>query len=278
MSTPIAGASGDVTIAGVVRSAGDAPLTSPITKRACVCFEVHAGLFDGSATQRGAQSFLVEDATGTALVIMDHFELALGDLERGDTMNVLDADINKVSGRLSDLKAEARTVRPDERRKIDAELRELKGVATLLCAIRAHRRGKTHVGKTLAGQERFIRERSKQYEAHGELAQMHTRHLQSYDTILAEGDTVQVEGLATQEPDPTRAAGYRGRAMRTVIRAPHDGAVRVCGEGSEAASAALAPGMAPLPPAHPEPEKRASMRLWLLFAVGAAIALYIQYC
>jgi hypothetical protein len=278
----IAGATGNVRVKGIVLAAGEGCLTSPITKRPCVCFEVHGGLARSGSHQQGAQDFLVKDASGTALIVMDRFELALGSLERGEQMSVLEADISKVSLRLSDLKAKARTVRHAERRQVDGELRELKGLATLLCAIRAHARGNVHIGKTMEGQERYIQEGSKQYEKHGELNVAPARYLRAFDTILSEGDAVEVTGNATQEPDPERAAGYRDRALRTVIRAPEGGVVCVSGEGAELAARALAPqvDLAALARAsQPEATSNKSMWLWgvALFAL-VVIAKYLEFC
>ena len=161
----------------------------------------------------------------------------------------------------------------NKRREVDAQLREMKGLATLLCAIRAHARGNVHVGKTIKGQAKYIQKNSKKYEDAGGTQQIAARYLKSFDTVLTIGDAVTVSGVASQEPDPTAAGGYRDRATRTVIRAPDDGVVEVSGEGAEAAERALAPieNAAPLATLG-RPQGEDNTAVWLVLGVLIAIA------
>ncbi len=280
---PIRGATGQVTISGVVQPHRDM-LTSRATGRQCVCYAVVGGLLSNAGDEREAAcDFIVQDESGRALIVMDRFRLSLGALESGGLMNVLEADIDKVSATISDLKAEARSRHDASRREVDAKLREMKALATLLCAIRAHARGNVHVGKSLAAQERFIHERSQELKGadtqgrQSELGSMPARYVQSHETILREGDHVQVTGYATQEPDPTAAAGYRDRPRWTVVRAPEGGLLHVEGEGAEAAADILEAASEALlaPPAASASPPRNTSIGWLVF-IAAAIVLALR--
>lgn len=270
-------AAGPTTIEGVVRQAEEAPLIAPLSGRACVCYEVHRGLLGGMKSQ-DAQRFYLEYDGGRALVEMDRFRLELGSLARKQVLEVLDADINAIAMQLSDLKVRLRQAQGHRQSVLQKELRELKGLATLLCAVRAHARGNVHTGRTLEGQERFIAAQSTLYQADGELRQIPSRYLEQFDTILAAGQRARVTGEARWGTGPSQ--GYRDGARQLIIFAPEDGEVLVEGQGAREAQramakqsdAALAADEDALIVHRDTPDAR-----WLWLAVAGATALSLLY-
>ncbi|MBX3125906.1 MAG: hypothetical protein KF718_04290 [Polyangiaceae bacterium] len=236
-STIAAAEVGPVVLEGVARSDGRELLLAPLSSRPCIAYRV-AGRASGHTQEQGARDFLLEDETGSVLVSGASVELALGQLHVGASIQALDADIHEVSAELAKLKTQAKRLQGKAASDARRELRELRGLYTLLCAIRAHANGKCHVGKSLAGQERYIEERSQAYQ--GKRRELATIHLMRHETILEEGARVRVEGELAIEASPVDGGGgYRDRATHRVVRAPKRGSVNIVAEGSELVRQAL---------------------------------------
>ena len=213
-----------------MRSTGVPSLIAPISKRSCICYQVHAGVVN-DATAENAQPFYLEDATGRALVEMDRYKLELGALVRQKQMAILSANINDVSRSISELKPKA-----SHDSRVRSQLRELRELATLLCAVRAHARGNIHHGKTLEGQARYIEKQSHKYRQHSAARVVAAQFLGRFDTLLVDGQNARVTGEATLR---RASGGYRDGARELVIVAPKGEQIHVSGEGAAAAATAL---------------------------------------
>lgn len=234
---------GDVTdgkeacIRGTVRVAGNASLVAPISKRECVYYEVRPELRNPPepAEEAEARDFVVEDESGRAFVMMERYEMTVAYKEWQDVVAVLDMDIETVSERLKELKYEVRGANAVRQRELTPIIRRSKEIATLLCAIRAHARGRSHIGKSLQEQRRFIEKESQRYEQTGAMWQLTSTYLERHDVVLQAGDRVHVSGWCRWEPDPDPTAAvvnYRERPMRLVVQAPPDGTLTVAVEGA----------------------------------------------
>jgi hypothetical protein len=284
LATPIAEAEGEACIEGVVRSTGAPPLVSPVTRRRCIGWQVHGSLIERERGATGAQDFYVEDDSGTALVITEHASLSLGAVERGGALDLLDVDIRKLEGTITDLRAAARAgkARHDE-------VRPLRQLATVLYAVRAQARGLVHAGNSLEGQQRFIEERSAEVAATMASHGMAARYLQSSDAVLCDGDRVRVAGLVRREVDPEGlVGGYREQATRVVVRAPEGDVVHITAEvaleTAEGTWELVAPdsedGDESDAVAPPQPTQMAwrAWPLWILLFAAAAIGAYARSC
>ena len=222
-----------VTVHGVVRLDPGASLVSPLGQKPCAYYEVHRHLLDegtlGSPDQRDARDFLLEDRSGRALVVMQDHRVLLAAERRKQAVDALDADIDELSARLRGLKDQLKGGGGGPgQRAVRTELEQGKALATLLCAIRAHARGKLHAARSLAEQEAFIlREsarRSKQEDAGKRTVPV---LIDRYEAALEEGQAVTVTGHASWEPDSSATGGYRERPKRLVLRAPAGGQLLV---------------------------------------------------
>ncbi|MCA9600212.1 MAG: hypothetical protein KC776_43210 [Myxococcales bacterium] len=214
---------GPVRVRGRAKSTGVAPLSAPRSGLACLCYS----LADNAGGEHDAQDFWVEDDSGRVLVVMQDFTLDLG---RSATAaaEVVDADIHAVQERLAKLAERARKKGNEMADALRSERKTLRKLYTLLCAIRAHRSGRCHVSKTLDGQQRYILEQSRYFMSTGAADGIATLKLVGAESLLLDGQEVQVEAEACLEQDPdARDGGYRVRPTRTVLRAPMDGRVVV---------------------------------------------------
>jgi len=155
------------------------------------------------------------------------------DRQLGDGDQHFDPAPVTVEQRIREIK---RAVRDDPGdRALRAERRALRALATLLCAVRAHARGNVHVGGSLEGQERYIRERTPAVRGAERVRQL---MIERYETTLEEGQEITVEGVALRESvrDPDRARGYRDAPLRArwTPVAPPDDVVTVTGQGEAA--------------------------------------------
>lgn len=224
-------------ISGVVHLV-DTSLCTPHDNRPCAYYEVRDGLASRPARSE-ARSFVVEDQTGRALVVMEpeRHEVSLVGRSVQEAIAVLDADINEVSDRLHDLKQQIRNGSPAEQRKLVPVIRRHRELATVLCAIRAHARGRTHIKGTLDEQEAYIRKTSAKFEE-SEAKRAHKLFVERQEATLVEGQRVTVRGYFQWEPDPDPAAmagGYRSRPLRLTVRAPAGEQLLVVGEGVDRA-------------------------------------------
>lgn len=224
------------TVAGTIRRAGAALLTSPLGERPCVYWEVNRAVGDDEPERFEGQDFWIEDATGRALVRAERIRVDARADRRQQAIEEIDADVQAVSDRLRELKKARKRAAGPAASKLAKEQRRLKKLATLLCAIRAHARGNVHVGGTKEGQQKYIRERSaglRQGEGGRALALMGER----FEVVLSEGASIQVVGLCEQGPVPAgvqHAGGYRDAPTCLQIRAPAGGELLLLGLGADA--------------------------------------------
>jgi hypothetical protein len=196
-----------------------------------------------------------------------------------DTLRVLDADIDEISNRLSRLKATMRSGVPAEQRKARPAQQRLRQLATLLCSIRAHARGRIHGGgRTHEEQAQLIRELSTKFKDAKDVKWAGSLQLDAprHEILLIEGAEVTVEGVGRWEPDPDPASAvhYREVPLRLVVRAPADGPLRVTDKPK-------AP--VPRPRAHkvarPTPTTSATRgrRWWCWTIIGAGVLAAVLY-
>ena len=266
------------TVSGTVQGLGT-PLTAPISGRACVYFEVRSAMAapDAPALEVGAQDFLIEDESGRALVVMERYTTTVASRAWRQVVSAIDADIHEVSRKLRQLKQRMRRASPAEQRLLAGELRDDKRLATLLCAMRAHARGRLHMAESLDEQRDYIAEQSQFYRDRGITREVTSRFLERNDVVLQAGDVVRVTGHCQWEPDPDPNAvgGYRDRAMRLSVRAPPDTPLSVEAEGERAAIAKQL--QAARARELPDVAHREAVRRGWLFAIlmtAAATALY----
>lgn len=220
----------------------------------------------GDGAEQRAQDFYIEDDSGRALVAMQDFDLELG---RSATAaaEVVDADIQDVQQRLAKLAERARKKGNDMAERYKAERRTLRGLYTLLCAIRAHRSGRCHVGKSLEGQQRYILERSRHFMQSDVARNVASLRLVGAESLLVEGQEVSVEGdvCLEQDPDAPRA-DYRSRPTRKVLRAPPGGRLVVHTETEVADEPAPAAG-------RNRPRRASRGTHWIIAGLVAAVVL-----
>ncbi|MBT8495208.1 MAG: hypothetical protein KJO07_19335 [Deltaproteobacteria bacterium] len=210
---------GVITIQGRVEPASGEVLDSPGGKTSCVFWQVSA---DGGPSRSAGVPFWLEDESGRALVHPEGATLEVRSQRHEEFLSVVDADIRTVSVRLRELKDLCKEASGPAQKKLYAERRAKKKLATFLCAVGAHARGNVHVGGTLDGQADYIRDKRSDFEDGGK-----TRTLallsESHEVVLAEGDEVAVTGQARVEllsPKLGGAVGYRDLASCLQLRGP----------------------------------------------------------
>lgn len=221
-----------VSVTGTVRSAGGEMLRSKPSGRPCVFWEHRTGLGE-PARERGARDFWIEDGTGRALVRTERMVVDVRAERRNEAVALIDADIEAVSQRIRELKKIEKA--SGVTGTIRNERRQLAYVATVLCAVRAHARGKVHLGGTLAGQHAWITQNAPRVGSTGEKAI--SMVLGHWETIIQEGQRIHVDGVARLVPMPAEigfVGGYRDTSTCYVIEAPEGGSVRVQGLGVHA--------------------------------------------
>lgn len=220
-----------VRVSGVVRALADAPLESQIAKLPCVYWDVRNGL-DDAPEDSAAQSFWIEDASGRVLIPEGRIDVDARAERRKTVLMTVANDLVAVENRLREIKDEQSRVAGAEASRLQREKKHLSKVATLLCAIRAHARGRVHGRGTLRSQEAWIRENS-QLTAGGALGAASTQLMADrWETVLRDGDAVDAIGVVSIEPAPPesmRGASYRSVATVTALRE-----VRIVGTGASA--------------------------------------------
>jgi len=271
-----------VRLSGRVRLARHAePLISPIGERPCVYYQVRELIGVESVQElTEAQDFYLEDATGRALVEVDRqrcqVEAAADRVH--ETMQVLDADIEEISRRLSRLKELMRGGNPAEQRKAHPAQQRLRKLATLLCSTRAHARGRIHGGRrTREQQAQLIRELSETFKDAEDVKWAGSLQLDAprHEVLLVEGAEVTVEGIGRLEPDPDPAAAvhYREVPLRLVVRAPSGGPLRITDTRTDPV-----PGPRPRKRRRPQPSAGASSgRGWWWWTLGAGALAALLY-
>lgn len=225
------------TITGTIRRATESLLRSPISERACVYWEVNRSLDRGEPERCEGIDFWLEDASGRALVRAERIEVAARARRKTDAIAIVDADVRDVSRRLAEIKRQRKQVGGAAAAALHAEREQLKDVATLLCAVAAHARGRVHTGGSLRAQEAFIRSRTPGVGT-GEPGQRTLSLLnERFEVVLAEGAQVQVSGLCLIERIPPGlglGGGYRDVPTCLHMRAPAGGHLYIRGLGEAA--------------------------------------------
>lgn len=193
------------------------PLVEGPQGERCVYWEKRAGL-GAEVSERGGERFWVVSGKERVLVRAE----ALAELDaRGDwaqeIVQIATSEIQAVSRELADLKDRLkRTDRPELRRR----RRKLAKVATLLCSVKAHARGKVHGKGTLESQARWI-EKNKHLADDGPGKATMDKAVNRLIVVLEAGDPVTVSGRFHREPVPPSlgaSGGYRDRPACWVVR------------------------------------------------------------
>ena len=222
-------------VGGVVRAAADR-LRSPLMGRECVYWDVRRGL--GHHPERHESTpFWVEDASGKLLVRGDALDVDVRARRTKELLESVTTDTQVVSDRLRELKAKLKRTSGAPAKPLHAERKRLARLVTYLFTVRAHAKGKVHLGgKSLSQQARWIEENASEVRG-DEGAATIAIAVDRYEVVVADGDSVIVEGTLATEPVPHGIAaggGYRDRPTCRVLRAGESGAVRLTGVGASA--------------------------------------------
>ena len=216
-------------VRGTVEAAG--PLVEGPDGEGCVYWDRRARLTD-EAAEHGGERFWVVDGEHRVLVAADHLEevRARGDW-REEVIAIATSEIAAVSQELAELKEKLK-------RHDDPQLRRrrkhLAKVATLLCSLKAHARGKVHGKGTLESQARWI-EKNRHLADDGPGKATMERAVQRLVMVLRPGDEVTVSARFQVEPLPAglgAGGGYRDRPTCLVARG-----ATVIGRGAASAAA-----------------------------------------
>lgn len=223
-------------VRGVVRRAGGELLTSSLGSKPCVYWDVRDGL-DDAPTVREALDFWVDDGTGKVLVRGAHLAVDVLAQRQEEIVHAAEADHMAMSERLRELKKQQRTASGPEAKELARERARLAKIVTVLLAVRAHARGRVHVGGSRSAQERWIREHANRVNA-AEGTRSIALVTERWEVVIEEGQEVEVEGLVQVEHVPTSLggnAGYRDLPTCTVLtRSGSDRPVHVRGVGASA--------------------------------------------
>ncbi len=199
-------------VRGVVRRAHGEPLSSRLGGKACVYWDVRRGLHE-APTDRDGQDFWVEDATGRVLVRGRDVEADVLAERQRQVVRAADADHRALSERLRELKTELRSAAGKRARELIEERKRLAKIVTVLLAVRAHGRGRVHVGGSLPAQERWIHEHAASVDTSAGVKSLELV-AERWEVVLEEGQEVEVEGFAQVEHVPATLAGGGGSPTR----------------------------------------------------------------
>ncbi|AKF10990.1 hypothetical protein [Sandaracinus amylolyticus] len=226
-------------VRGRVRRAHEV-ITSSLGQRACVYWDVRQGLASAPHAH-GAVDFWLEDASGRVLIRAASMRVEARAQRREEVLGQVARDIDDVSRRQRAVKDAIRRGEGGTAKALHAERRRLAELATLLCAMRAHARGRVHVGGSLQGQDAWIRAHAETAES-GPGASTLRLVIEQWEVVLEERDEVEIEGECALEAAPpgTGPGGYRERASCLALRAPSGGTLEVRGVGATGAGEPIA--------------------------------------
>lgn len=194
-------------------------LTSPLRARACVYFAVRDGLESRPIDER-AQRFWLQTEDERVLVESAFLQVdARAELGQR-LLSVVEGDLRSVAARLSAIKALIRQGHGPEIAALQRERRTLAEIATFLHATRAHARGRVHVGGTLEGQARWIRERAAKSADASALKTVQMAR-SAWEVVLEPGQAVTITGACRTEllpPELGGDGGYRANSSARVMR------------------------------------------------------------
>jgi hypothetical protein len=189
---------------------------------------------------------------------------------RQDVLTVVDSDIQSVSKSIREIKDRQSETQGTAAAQLDRERKRLAKVATLLCAVRAHARGRVHLAGTLARQERWIHEHAA-LAKEGPGARSLDMVVERWEVVIEPGQRVEVAGTCQTEAIPPglgSSDGYRSRLTAQVMRGSDAAPVRVIGVGEIAASESD-----PASTRAPTPGSRDTTRRWLAALIVLAAVL-----
>jgi hypothetical protein len=220
------------TIQGRVSLAGDKSLRAPLSERPCIYWEVNLSLGAGDPETFDGLAFWLEDDSGRLLVQPESVDVDARAEGRTKAISVVDANINEVAESIRQIKDKRSKVGGREAARLTAEHRKLKKLATFLCALRAHARGRVHTGGSLKKQEAYIQKKAPDFE--GEAVNLVGER---FEVILSEGDELEIRGLcvvAMLPPGVGASGGYRDSPTCLQMRAPVGGRLQIRGLGGVA--------------------------------------------
>lgn len=181
----------------------------------------------------GGALFWLADDSGRALIDPRDAAVEARAEYRERVIALATAELRDVEDRIRALKQRRAAVGGARASRDNAELKSLRKLATLLCAIRARAHGNVHVGGTLEGQDRYIAERSARFRDAGSEV---LRLSEGREVTLGEGDRIEVSGYVSVErvPPDLATGGYREMPTCAHLRAPAGGALRILGLGEAA--------------------------------------------
>jgi hypothetical protein len=232
--TPIGNATDGecATFRGRVCLAGSRRLIAALSEKPCVYWEVNESLSSGVPERFEGLPFWLEDETGRVLVRPESVDVATRAERRTRAIALVDADLNQVSDKIRKIKADRRKAAGRRAKELLSEHKKLKNLATFLCAIRAQARGNVHTGKTLKGQERYLRKHASKHE--GKAVDLIG---EQFEVTLQEGDEVEIRGLcviAMLPPGVGHSGGYRDAPTGVQVRAPVGRRLEIRGLGDVA--------------------------------------------
>ncbi len=236
------------TVRGEVRAARPPLLTSKLSEQPCVYWDIRQGM-DGTPLEHEGMDFWVQESGGDRVLVRVP-AVSAGEATSGPSSLDVDvradrqqqiveaasADIQAVSKRIKELKDILREGAGPNISEAAKERRRLAKVATLLCAVKAHARGKVHLGSSLKTQEAWI-----ERNAHLADAEAGSRSVQlvtkRWEVVLAEGMEVSVTATFHMQPMPegySGGGGYRDRPMCLTAAGDPSQPVHVLGVGAAA--------------------------------------------
>lgn len=268
-ATPIGSATDgrSATFRGRVCLAGKKILSAELSEKPCVYWEVNESVSSGEPQRFDGLPFWLEDETGRVLVQPQSVDVAARAEGRSQAIAVVDANLNEVSERIRQIKAERRDAMGRRAKELLREHKKLKKLATFLCAIRAHARGNVHRGGTLEAQDRYLRNHASEHE--GKAVELIS---EQFEVTLQEGDEVEIRGLcvmARLPPGIGHSGAYRDAPMGLQVRAPVGRRLEIRGLG-EVAPLAVAQGKDHKGSVRRAPEHKGLWRRFLGLFSGAS--------
>ncbi len=202
-------------VRGTIEAAG--PLVEGPDGQRCVYWEKRQRM-GAPASESGGDRFWVIDGEARVLVPAEELtDLSAAGNWTQEVVTLATSEISAVSRELSDIKQRLRA-------KDDPELRRRKKhlakVATLLCSVKAHARGKVHGKGNLTSQAEWI-EKNKHLADDGPGKATIEKAVSRLLVVLEPGDPVTVSGRFRMEPMPPglgSGGGYRDRPTCWVVR------------------------------------------------------------
>lgn len=210
------------TIAGQVAAA--APLGRSPSGVECVYWDQRNGI-DEAPVARSGHPFWVSDGAGRVLILGDDVTVRARADRSEQVVEMATAEMAVLSEELRSLKER---LKQEDEPELRARRRHLAKVATLLCSLKAHARGRVHGKGTLASQAAWI-QKNRHLADDGPGSATTRLAVEVWEMTLSPGDAVTVEATFRVEPVPPGigvGGGYRDRPTCVVARG-----ARLVGQG-----------------------------------------------